>query len=561
MEALYLPQRSRKTLQQINQSESDGEDRKGKKKRKHNEESSSSGEEGSDEERPKKRGRPPLGNRERIKGFTDAELRRFVKSYKKFPAPLKRLDAVACDAELQEKPLAELKKLGELLRERCLVYMGEHTASKENNESNSQEDSNMSTTRGSGRKRVRGPSFKLGGVSVNAKTMMACEQELAPLDDLLPTNSEERLKWVMDCRTKPAHFDVEWTNVDDSRLLIGIYQYGMGSWEQMKMDPSLEISDKILANEDKKPQAKHLQTRAEYLLKILKKNMDLKKGVTKPKRQRKIKEGRALTKEIIENEEASSGEDANRHVETHVHNQSVNSSAKRRPEPVKQSSSSTKSKDRSDDEQEPEEAVEHRERREKKKSKKQKSSKKEVGPMHFTANNEPRALEMLGDLDPVIFNECKEKMRPVKKALKALDNPDQSLSEQEQVNHTRMCLIQIGEQINVCLSEYTDPDKIKEWRSNLWYFVSKFTEFDAKKLYKLYKHAAKMTDKGSGTGDKDVEKKQKSSKKNRDDEHKQSSSASVSNSKEHKHDSNNKRRHEDDSEREEREVKKSHSDR
>jgi len=27
--------------------------------------------------------------------------------------------------------------------------------------------------------------------------------------------------------------------------------------------------------------------------------------------------------------------------------------------------------------------------------------------------------------------------------------------------------------------------------SNLWYFVSKFTEFDAKKLFKLYKHAVK----------------------------------------------------------------------
>lgn len=27
--------------------------------------------------------------------------------------------------------------------------------------------------------------------------------------------------------------------------------------------------------------------------------------------------------------------------------------------------------------------------------------------------------------------------------------------------------------------------------SNLWYFVSKFTEYDAKKLYKLYKHEVK----------------------------------------------------------------------
>lgn len=77
MEDLYLPPRSRKTLQQINQSESDGEEGKGRKKRKKEEAesggSSAEGEE-SDEERPRKRGRPPLANRERIKNFTDVEV-------------------------------------------------------------------------------------------------------------------------------------------------------------------------------------------------------------------------------------------------------------------------------------------------------------------------------------------------------------------------------------------------------------------------------------------------------------------------------------------------------
>lgn len=36
---------------------------------------------------------------------------------------------------------------------------------------------------------------------------------------------------------------------------------------------------------------------------------------------------------------------------------------------------------------------------------KTKGRKKPVGPMHFTANNEPRALEVLGDLDPSVFEE------------------------------------------------------------------------------------------------------------------------------------------------------------
>lgn len=53
---------------------------------------------------------------------------------------MKRLEAIACDAELQEKPLADLRKLGELLKERCLASVGEQQAQKENEN----EDSNLS---------------------------------------------------------------------------------------------------------------------------------------------------------------------------------------------------------------------------------------------------------------------------------------------------------------------------------------------------------------------------------------------------------------------------------
>lgn len=73
------------------------------------------------------------------------EIRRFVKSFKKFPAPLKRLEAVACDAELQEKPLADLKKLGETLQERCRKSMEESQAAQGQKENdNHNEDSNLS---------------------------------------------------------------------------------------------------------------------------------------------------------------------------------------------------------------------------------------------------------------------------------------------------------------------------------------------------------------------------------------------------------------------------------
>ncbi|XP_068971300.1 chromodomain-helicase-DNA-binding protein 1 isoform X2 [Bombus flavifrons] len=495
MEDLYLPPRSRKTLQQINQS---GEGR-GRKRKKVSADDSEEGEdsgseaEGSDDERPKKRGRPRVTPRENIKSFTDAEIRRFVKSYKKFPAPLKRLDDIAADAELQEKPMSELRFLGDQLKSRCEACLSEF-------ESTAKENKGEEEGKGPGRKRGRGPTFKIGGVMVNAKSFSAAVKELEPLEQALPSDSEQRSNWHIDIKLKPANFDCDWSFEDDSRLLRGIYQHGMGSWEAIKMDNNLKLGDKLLPN-GSKLQLKKINTRAEYLLKVLKKQIDSKLGVTKARKPRKPKETKtAITKEIIE-ENDSSGEESNK-----------SKSKVEKPSTKKEEEIIVKKETKEEVEEIVEEKKkEKKAKKEKKENKKAKKAKQAAGPMHFTANNEPRALDVLGDLDPSIFNECKEKMRPVKKALKALDRPDQSLSEAEQVAHTRQCLVQIGNQINTCLEEYRDPEQIKEWRSNLWYFVSKFTEFDAKKLYKLYKHATKKGGESNTSATSSPEKKEESS--------------------------------------------------
>ena len=63
-------------------------------------------------------------------------------------------------------------------------------------------------------------------------------------------------------------------NQDDAKLLIGVYEHGVGSWEALKMDSNLGLSEKILPDEEsKKPQAKHIQTRLDYLLKVMKKEV------------------------------------------------------------------------------------------------------------------------------------------------------------------------------------------------------------------------------------------------------------------------------------------------
>lgn len=496
MEDLYLPPR-RKTA---TSNQNEASNKRGSKKGQNDESNDSdydAGSDGSNDADGKlksRRGRPAM--KEKIVGFTDTEIRRFIKSYKKFPAPLERLEAIACDAELQEKPLTELKRIGEMLHDRCVQFLDEHkeemagnaAAMKKAAEANA--ISNATDDTASKQKRSRATfSVKLGGVSFNAKTLLSCEEELKPLNDVMPNTAVDRLNWSLNIKTRPANFDVEWGDEEDSKLLCGIYQYGIGSWEQMKMDPSLKLTDKILHNDDRKPQAKHLQSRSEYLLKIIKKNVETKKvGERKQRKPRKPRESKVAnsnvsqtvaveggkTRHISEADEASQTGENTMITERKTRKERKESQSK--PEVVEDvnsndvelPNSATKKKQKASKEKDPSAKASN-------KAKKSSTSDSTNKPMHFTANNEPRALEVLGDLDPNIFNECKEKMRPVKKALKALDRPDSSLSTQDQVKHTREFLISIGRQIDVCLESYTKENEKKEWRSNLWYFVSKFT--------------------------------------------------------------------------------------
>jgi chromodomain-helicase-DNA-binding protein 1 len=130
-----------------------------------------------------------------IKHYSYIKIRRFIKSFKKFPAPDKRLDEIAADAELNEKPMSELSYLADQLRSRCDSCLAESETSvaKENKTDDDE-------SKGPGRKRRRGPTFKLGGVMVNAKSFSAAVTELEPLDQALPMDSEQRANWNLDIK-------------------------------------------------------------------------------------------------------------------------------------------------------------------------------------------------------------------------------------------------------------------------------------------------------------------------------------------------------------------------
>uniref|UniRef100_A0AAR2JQK6 DNA helicase n=1 Tax=Pygocentrus nattereri TaxID=42514 RepID=A0AAR2JQK6_PYGNA len=370
----------------------------------------------SDSDKPKRRGRP-RARKNNVEGFTDAEIRRFIKAYKKFGAPLERLEAIARDSELVDKSIADLKRLGELV----------HTTSK-----------------GPGKR--RGINIKISGVQVNAKSIIQHEEEFEPLHKAVPSNPAERNKYLT-CRVKIPHFDVDWDIHDDTQLLLGIYEHGYGNWDLIKTDSDLKLSEKILPDDPaKKPQAKQLQMRADYLLKMLKKDLENKDA---------SKAGEEVSREssAVKLSYMKCGPCRNMCVHRALFDIYLG---------IFQAKPAGKGK-------------------------------KAQGPVHITAGSEPVPIgeEDDDELDQETFSICKERMRPVKKALKQLDKPDEGLSVQEQLQHTRACLLKIGDRITECLKAYSDPEHVKTWRRNLWIFVSKFTEFGARKLHKLYKMAQK----------------------------------------------------------------------
>merc|ERR1719234_1801075 len=173
---LYLGPRQRKTVLGGENKENEG------KRKRDGSDGEGSELDANDADTPPKKKRKD----EKVHGFTDVEIRRFIKSYKKFPMPLTRMDDIGEDAELTEKPVSDLVDLGRLLRQKCMEALEEQET-----------DANKKVD-----------NLKLGKVSVNPKTLIENESLLRPLGKMMPQKTEERMNWRLEIHLKDAHFDV-----------------------------------------------------------------------------------------------------------------------------------------------------------------------------------------------------------------------------------------------------------------------------------------------------------------------------------------------------------------
>ena len=207
-----------------------------------------------------------------LKEFTANEIRRFVKSFKKFADPLHRIDLLTMDAELEDKSRQHIEELAKYLHNECSTAVEQH--GNESSPANAAAHSSSSPKdESTSNQRDKMPSIRLLGVTINALQIINALRDLEPLKKAFASANDSRKSssFPSSMKLKSVHWSCPWALEDDKALLRGIHECGYGNWEQIKMEPELGLSSKILLNDKQlKPQANHLQTRADYLLRVLK---------------------------------------------------------------------------------------------------------------------------------------------------------------------------------------------------------------------------------------------------------------------------------------------------
>ena len=99
-------------------------------------------------------------------------------------------------------------------------------------------------------------------------------------------------------------------------------------------------------------------------------------------------------------------------------------------QPFEDENKQFKSKEIIEDDESSEDETKKKDKKSKKRHEKKEKSKSQSGPVHIGSSDQ---LNLKANLDKETFSQCKDKMRAVKKHLKALDKPDPNQTPDEQV--------------------------------------------------------------------------------------------------------------------------------
>ena len=134
--------------------------------------------------------------------------------------------------------------------------------------------------------------------NINAETVVSRHFDLRAVQETLATVQDVNAWKIPNEHIRPTTaWSVEWGPEQDAKLVVGIWRYGVGSWEQMQLDPSLGFAGKFFLEDQKNkapteegkskliPNAVHLVRRGDYLCGLIREWTELSKAYAEQQAQ------------------------------------------------------------------------------------------------------------------------------------------------------------------------------------------------------------------------------------------------------------------------------------
>nr|CDI57192.1 probable CHD1-transcriptional regulator [Melanopsichium pennsylvanicum 4] len=370
----------------------------------------------------------------------ERDLRVLIRGIQRWGDIRYKTDPIIKEGKLQDKNRQVLYQISDELVKTCEDAVAEHNAFMKGKQERGEEISSAL--------RQKAVLVSCRGITgINAETVLIRHYDLRLLAETLD-NAEGPLQWRVPCEHLKATLNWAggWDAKDDAMLLVGIWKYGFGAWEQIETDPELGMAGKFFLEEGKKanqephaaekdaprsgtsgppqgkprpiPNAIHLVRRGDYLLKVLREYDDNAKAYQKSLAEGGSKSSKKARKSPSPTHSPAPAGKAGRGGGGSA------AADKRRPAPAYSSDSSDESEYSSMDEA-----------------------------------------------------ECKELMRPCKKQLKRLRDGTDHLERDQKVSVLKDCLSAIGGHIDHLLEtkfESLSSEEKDRWFHHLWAFSAFF---------------------------------------------------------------------------------------
>ncbi|XP_027368261.1 protein CHROMATIN REMODELING 5-like isoform X2 [Abrus precatorius] len=308
---------------------------------------------------------------------------------------------------------------------------------------------------------VKGPLLDFFGVPVKANDLLTRVQQLQLLAKRIGRYEDPIAQFRVLSYLKPSNWSkgCGWNQIDDARLLLGVYYHGFGNWEKIRLDERLGLTKKIAPvelqhHETFLPRAPNLKDRANALLEQELAVLGVKNANSKV--------GRKLAKKEREN--------------------MMNISLLRGPEKKKKMSSVNvpMRKDRIQKPQKVEPIV------------------KEEGEM---SDNE----EVYEQFKEVKWMEwCQDVMEEEMKTLKRLhrlQTTSANLPKEKVLSKIRNYLQLLGRRIDqIVLEHEEEPYKQDRMTVRLWKYVSTFSHLSGERLHQIYSKLEQEQEDEAGIG-------------------------------------------------------------